>query len=134
VSRENVEIIAAGVRAYNDGDLDALLAVLDPEAELVPVRSLLEGSSYRGHEGVRRLLAEMGEEWSQFEIHPDAYREAGDRVLLLAHFHMRGRAIGMEASTPAAWVFECREGMITRMRAYSDQDEALEAVGLREPD
>jgi uncharacterized protein len=132
MSKENVEIIAAGVRAYNDGDLDGLLAVLDPDAELVPMQSLLEGGSYRGHEGVRRLFAEMGEEWSAFEIHPDAYREAGDRVLLLAHFQVLGRASGMEASTPAAWVFECREGKIIRMRAYSDQEEAMQAVGLRE--
>ena len=66
MSQENVEAVAAGVRAYNDDDLDALLALLDVDAELVPVRSLLEGGSYRGHEGVRRFLAEMGEEWSRF--------------------------------------------------------------------
>jgi ketosteroid isomerase-like protein len=132
MSRENVEAVAAAVQAYNDDDLDALLALLDVEAELVPVRSLLEGGSYRGHEGVRRLLAEMGEEWSRFEIHPDAYREAGDRVVLLAHFQVRGRASGVEASTPAAWVIDLRDGKITRLRAYSDQEEALRAAGLRE--
>jgi uncharacterized protein len=131
MSKENVEALAAGVQAYNDDDLDALLAVLDVDAELVPVRSLLEGGSYRGHEGVRRFLEEMGEEWSRFEIHPDAYREAGDSVVLLAHFQLRGRASGVEASTPAAWVVDFRDGKITRLRAYSDQEEALRAVGLQ---
>ena len=128
MSQQNVELVAAGVRAYNDGDLGGLLATLDPDAELVPVRSLLEGGSYRGHDAVRRWLAEMGEEWSRFEIHPDAYRDTGDRVLLLAHFHVRGRASGVEVSTPAAWVFDCRDGKITGMHAYSDPDEAQRAL------
>jgi ketosteroid isomerase-like protein len=132
MSQENVDAVAAGVRAYNDGDLDAMLAVLAKDAELVPVRSLVEGGSYRGHEGLRRLLAEMGEEWARFEIHPDAYREIGDCVLLLAHFELRGRASGVEASAPAAWVCECRGGKITRIRAYSDQEEALGVLGLGE--
>ena len=132
MSQENVQAVEAAVRAYNDRDVDALLGVLDADAELVPMRSLVEGGSYRGHQGVRRLLAEMNEEWSRFEIHPDTLREMADSVLLLAHFELRGRASGMEASAPAAWVFDCRGGKITQIRAYSDQEQALRAVGQAE--
>jgi hypothetical protein len=36
MSQENVERYRQAARAFNDGDLDALLAVMDPEVEGLP--------------------------------------------------------------------------------------------------
>jgi hypothetical protein len=54
MSQENVEIARrlseASNRAYADGTPD-LYELLDPDIEWVPIKAILEGTTYRGHEG-----------------------------------------------------------------------------------
>jgi ketosteroid isomerase-like protein len=55
MSQGNVELFGRSVDAFNRRDLDALLALMDDDVELVPRIGAMEGeSSYRGHNGVRR--------------------------------------------------------------------------------
>jgi ketosteroid isomerase-like protein len=63
---QNVELLDRSYDALNRRDLDAYLALIDPEAEFTPRISQLEGGSvYRGHDGVR--------EWwlTLFAVFPD---------------------------------------------------------------
>jgi uncharacterized protein len=129
VSAGNIDIVRRGLDAYNDHDADRLLEVSDPEIEFVPLRSLVVGGSYRGHEGIRRFLEDVAEEWEDLVIQPDEFRERGDQVVMLGFFQARGRASGVETRAPVAWLFELHDRKVVRMRAYSDQTEALAALG-----
>jgi uncharacterized protein len=124
----NVELIRSGLDAYNRGDVEAVLANADPDIEFVPLRSLVVGGSYRGHEGIRRFFEDLGEEWEDFSIDNEEFREREDSVLLLGEFEAKGKASGMQVRSPVAWLFELRAGKVLRMRAYSSQDEALQAL------
>ncbi len=128
MSQADVETIRAGLAALNRRDVEAMLATLRADVELVPARAVLEGSVYRGHEGLRRWLEDMGEDWDDFRI--DAY-EARDldehRVLVVGRFHARGRSSGVMLDQPAAWVCEMDRGKVARMRFYADADAALAA-------
>ena len=53
MSQENVEQYRRAAQAFNEGDLDALVAVMDPEVEALPRVAPIEGG-YSGHDGVRR--------------------------------------------------------------------------------
>ena len=54
MSEENVELFYEANDAFNRRDLDALLALADPEIEWFPRIAELEGGRpYRGHDGVR---------------------------------------------------------------------------------
>jgi ketosteroid isomerase-like protein len=122
------EIARQGVEAYNRGDAEALVELSDPEITMVPVRALLEGGEYRGHEGVRRFLADMEEDWERREILIDEIRELDDGVLVLGTFTAVGRS-GNEVSQPVAWHSRFREGKLLRMVAYTDQETALRRLG-----
>jgi ketosteroid isomerase-like protein len=124
----NVEIIRRGLDAYNRGDVEAVLETADPDIEFVPLRSLIVGGSYLGHEGIRRFFEDLDEEWENFSISNEAFREREDSVLLLGEFKARGKASGVEVRSPVAWLFELHGGKVVRMRAYSSQDEALRAL------
>jgi hypothetical protein len=50
MSQENVELTRRGYQAFNDRDLDALLAGLHDEVEAFPRLAAVEGR-YRGHDG-----------------------------------------------------------------------------------
>ena len=124
----DVEIARRGIDAYNRGDLDALVELADPEVTMVPVRALLEGGEYRGHEGVRKFLSDMEEDWESRRIEVDEIREVGDGLLVLGTFAATGRS-GNEVRYPLAWHSVYRDGKLLSLRAYSDRDAALRSHG-----
>jgi ketosteroid isomerase-like protein len=131
MSDDNVEVVRRALEAYNERDVPLVLEMLDPDVELLPVRAVLEGTAYRGHSGFRQFLEDMAEDWEEFHPQPDSFRDLGeDRVLVAGRFCGRGKASGMEVETPAVWLCELREGKVMRVRFYSDEQAALEALGL----
>jgi uncharacterized protein len=132
MSQENVEVVRRAWERWNAGDLDSLVELIIPETEFIPLRSQLEGVSYRGPEGMRQFARDAAEEWEFLRVSPAEFRDLGDRVLLLGHFDARGRGSGMDIRFPVGWVMQLRDGKIIHIRTYSDPQEALEGVGLSE--
>jgi ketosteroid isomerase-like protein len=127
--QQTLDLIRAGVDALNRRDVDAMLATLDPDVELEPLRAVLEGSVYRGHEGLREWLDDMDEDWQDFHFEiADLRPLAPDRVLLVGRVRARARASGVELDDTAAWVCDVRDGKVARVHFYSDAKSALEAV------
>ncbi|MEK6327617.1 MAG: nuclear transport factor 2 family protein [Actinomycetota bacterium] len=138
MSEENVELVrqmfgAAG-RAMNLGALDELYRLLDPDVEWIPINAALEGTRYRGHDGVRQWIEDMNRDWDFFEARTVEIRDLGDdRLLALGTWRARGRSSGVELdSQPAAWLLQLRGGKAVRMQTFTDRAKALEAAGLSE--
>jgi ketosteroid isomerase-like protein len=128
MSSEDVETIRAGVAALNRGDVDGMAATLDPDVELVPLRAALDGSVYVGHEGLRRWMADMAEDWPHFKLALGQIRELQPgQVLVEATMHLRGQS-GVKLDSPAAWLCDVREGKVARIRFYADSAAALAAA------
>jgi hypothetical protein len=63
MSQGNVETVRRRAEAFNRRDLDAFLALMDPEVEMVPILAKLEGAernTYRGRAGRLVLFAALG--------------------------------------------------------------------------
>jgi uncharacterized protein len=123
------EIARRGIEAFNRGDVEALIELADPELRLVPVRSLLEGGEYHGHDGIRRYIADMDEDWQESEIVIEEIMEAGDGILVLGTFTFMGRS-GNEVSQRIAWHTTYRDGKLLSLVAYTDQESARRDLGL----
>jgi ketosteroid isomerase-like protein len=127
----NVEIVRAGLDAWNRRDVAAVIEILDPDAELVPMRAVLEGTVYRGPKGFQTFLQDMGEDWEHFHLEPDDFRAIDEtRVLVLGRVLGRGRASGMDVEAPAAWVCELHDGKVTRVQFYANPEAAQADLGL----
>lgn len=124
-----VELARRGIDAYNAGDVEALLGLADPEVTMVPVRALLEGGEYRGHDGVRRFLADMEEDWASRGVEVDEICQLEHGVLVLGTFVAVGRS-GNEVRYPLAWHSVYRDERLLRMTAYSDREAARRELGL----
>ena len=128
MSAQDVETIRAGVAALIKGDLEGMMAALDPDVELVTLKSVLDGTEYRGHEGLRRWLADMREDWSDWELTLDDVSEAAHgRILVKAHMRLHGRS-GVALDQPAAWLCQMRSGRATKIQFYGDPVAALKAA------
>jgi ketosteroid isomerase-like protein len=130
MSTENAQIVRRLLEAFNDRDLDAMLAGIHSDAELQSLRAQLEGKAYRGHEGVRQMLADFDEDWTFVRMEATDFREAGDRVVMLGRLHARGRASGVDLDVPIGVVWTLRDGKVVGARTFSEQVDALQAAGF----
>jgi ketosteroid isomerase-like protein len=131
MSEENVKLYRRAAQAFNDRDLDALLAVMDPEVEGLPRLAPIEGG-YSGHDGVRRWFDSLHAAFPDFHAAVVDVRDLGH--LTFAELLNRGRGAGSD--TPfeqSSWhVAEWRGEKCVRWQVYGTRAEALEAVGLSE--
>jgi ketosteroid isomerase-like protein len=135
MSQENVEAFKRVIAAWNRGDIDAGLEMLDPAVEVHAVApAALGGEStiYRGHEGARGLFRDVQEAFPQLQIEISEIRDLGERIVAIGHLHGRGKESGAEVESPIAYVYEFKNGKATRINDFLNPKEALEAAGLRE--
>src|SRR6476620_1755625 len=131
MSQENVRAFQAMVQAINRGDIDGLLRFAAEDVEFLAYRSVMEGG-YRGHEGLRRYLADTAQTFEVFQLDHHDVRELGDQVVAVGTAHIRGRGGGVETDIPTAGVASFRGGKMTRWEDFGDGQKALKAVGLAE--
>lgn len=131
MSQENVELARRAFQAFNDRDLDTVLAGLHDDVEVFPRIAAVEGG-YRGHDGVRRWWAQLLGAFPDFHVEILEVRDLGEFMVLA--LRLRGR--GAESATPidaAVWhVNQFRDGKVVSWRVYTSELEALEAAAPRE--
>jgi ketosteroid isomerase-like protein len=99
VSHANVELIQSGYKAWNEGDIDAVLRTLDPEVEWHGHPRLPEPGPFAGREAVGRWFASVREALEALAVSPLAYVEAGNSVVVPVHITGRGRGSGVEVES-----------------------------------
>jgi ketosteroid isomerase-like protein len=118
------------IDAFNEGDLDAFVAVLDPGVELHSGRGLRKGIE------AARLWATRAPAGVQQTIELDELYEegleggGGTAVALIRrcwHWAEDGAAAGVDEM---AWLFELHGGAIHSWRPFDDRAEALRAGGF----
>jgi limonene-1,2-epoxide hydrolase len=110
------------IRAFNERDLDAFVAVLHPEVELHSMKGLRKGRE------AARLWATRASGGVQQTIEADELFEDGDRALALIkrawHWDEDGSAAGEDEM---AWLFELHGHLIRSWRPYDDRELAWRA-------
>ena len=116
--------------AFNRRDGKAFDALLADDAEVMPMRSTLEGTIYRGADAGTQYCAAVEESWADLEWEVEEMRADSDWVLALGRIRGQGRVSGAGIDVEAAWVARFRDGLITSFRTWTNRTEALRAVGL----
>jgi ketosteroid isomerase-like protein len=128
MAREDVDAVRRFYAAWTAGDLDAMLAEVDPDVEAQPVLGLLyERPSYKGHGGISHWFEEVDDLWDDFEAHVESTHEVDGAVIAFIRLvaYSRGRA----SDSRIAVVCRFRDGKILSFRGR-DRDEVLEELDL----
>ena len=80
---ENVEQLRRAVEAFNRRDGAGFDALLTSDAEIVPVRAALEGTTYRGKDAGSQYCAAVEETWESLRWEVEEIREVGDSAVAL---------------------------------------------------
>jgi ketosteroid isomerase-like protein len=133
MGQENVEIIRQVYEAASQREANTVFALYDPNVEL-DARRLGVGDLgvYHGHDGLRRLFAELYEAWGEIDYSYDELIDAGEHVVSIVTRHARGRASGVDLEQPFALLWTLRDRKVIRVMWFSARAEALEAAGLSE--
>ena len=133
MSQENVELVKDTMELLNRSARGerglGLLKRFAPDVRIDMSRRVFNPDVYVGHEGLRRLGAEVGQVWEEFTIEPERFVDAGDRVVVIEKRRGRGRGSGVETVQRSAVIWTLRDGQVVGMETDLDPDEALEAVG-----
>ncbi len=127
-AEENVRLAQRGFDAFNGGDVDAVLAMLDPEVEVYSDPGFLNSGYSYGRDGYLRWVGEWLEAWEEFVIEVIEIEAVGDdHVVSVVHQRGRGRG-GIEVEQDVAFMWEVRDGRAVRLHLYPDRAAALAAV------
>ena len=129
MAQDDLELVRSLFDAFSARDVERIVALTDPDVEIVSLRSALEGV-FRGHDGVRRWARGLLDTAENSWVEPDELRSANGRVLVIGRQGGRGNESGVPFEGPLAIVVEVRNGLLLRSQAYASADEAREAVGL----
>jgi ketosteroid isomerase-like protein len=120
------------IRAFNERDLDALCAVLDPEVELHSMKGLLRGIdaarlwATRKRGGVQQTI-----DLEQLHEYGGAAGGGGRAVaMIMRRWHWDDDEGEFAGEDEMAWAFELRGGRIRSWRPFEDRAEALRVAGF----
>ncbi len=126
----HIELAERAYSAWNDDDLEGMLAFCHPEAEFTPsgVFPGLE-SGYRGEGGIRRWWNTFHEPWREIKVIPERMAKRPGGVAVLIRFEGLGRD-GIETTMRFINWIEIRDGLLYRLVGQPASDEAIRELGL----
>jgi ketosteroid isomerase-like protein len=135
MSQEILDFVRAVIDAVARQDAAGLMELTDPEVEWHPFAAqLAEGGVYRGHEGIKRYVSDLGDAWEFLRGEADDALVVGNVVVLVGHLRFRGRGSGVETEVATGWVLKLRNRRVVYMRSFRDPEQALLTLGLSEQD
>jgi ketosteroid isomerase-like protein len=132
---QQVEIVRRAVEAFGDAISDrkaeGFLGMLDADVDLeLPSALRQDVIRLHGVEEVRGYLEETADAYVELRVEPREFRPL-DRGRLLVIGRWQGRASGGTTAfgTPVALIVELRGEKVSRLHAFMDEQQALEAAG-----
>ena len=128
MSSEDVEVVRRGFERF--------IATGEPDWEvtdadvLVVDHDIMDGSEYRGHDGVQRWVEDWSTAWSAFTMRAERFVDAGECVVVIVQMKATGVASGIEIERQDGIVYRLREGRIVRLDYFNSAEQALAAAGL----
>jgi ketosteroid isomerase-like protein len=130
MARENIEVVRRTFEAFAAADLDSLLPLLDPGVE---VRSLLaepEGTTFRGHEGVRKWFATVHEIFPDWSPMLQRAHDLDGAVVAAFHVTATGAGSGVPIDEDFWYAARFAEGKIVSFGFFRTEGDAREALDL----
>jgi ketosteroid isomerase-like protein len=130
MSRENVELMRRTFERWNAGEREVDPDIVHPH---MVVRLAMTNAEYHGYDGLRSWMAEIDDQFGDWSLSIDRFRNASEgRLLALGAVHIRGRTSGVEFDQPMALLLTFADERLIELRTIPDHAEALAAAGLQE--
>jgi ketosteroid isomerase-like protein len=119
---QNVDVVRKGYEAFGRGDINGLLAQLDPDVEWrTPGPADLPTAGHRrGHEAVQEFFQTLLGLLDIQRFEPKQFIAQGDMVIVVGEDTSRVKATGTTFEIRFAHVFTVRNGKVVAFEEYLD--------------
>jgi ketosteroid isomerase-like protein len=131
MSEEHVEIVREAHQRFSETG-QPIWDRIDADTEVFDYDIPDARNPYRGAAGVAEWLADFAAAWDSYAMEVERVIDAGDRVVSLFRIRAVGAGSGAAVKRGDGMVWTFRGDKLARLDYFNDQDEALEAVGLKE--
>jgi ketosteroid isomerase-like protein len=129
VGSDGVDLVRRAYLAWEEGDVEELLSLVDPEVSWSPVLRFLEGEiAALGRAELRRWFRHVHITYRSLRPVPQRFEDHGDRVLVLGRLVGASRLEEGELDVPVAWVWTVNAGHIAAMEAFREEGAARQAI------
>ena len=129
---ENLEVRALAEMAFealNSGDLEGFLALATEDVEFTSLVAEVEGTTFRGHDGVRTWWETVRGAFADVHWEVLEVRRYGDGAI--GDVRMTGMLGGVPVNLMMWLAARLREGRVSWWSFFRTEREALEALGVR---
>jgi ketosteroid isomerase-like protein len=105
--------------AFKNGDIDACVDLIHPDATWHPSPKLDDSDAVRGREDVRIVLEALHDRFADsIDVLPEDGRQVGDHVLMVTMIQGRNQFTKQPIKSREAWVVSIRDDKWSRIVAY----------------
>jgi ketosteroid isomerase-like protein len=117
--------------AFNRRDTAEIVELCDEEMEFYAVTAEEVGRNepYVGTDGLSAYMRDVATVWEELLITPKQVERRGDSLLVRGRVYLRSRALGIR-DMPTAWIWDLRDDLFIRGRAFVDPEEAVRLFSL----
>jgi ketosteroid isomerase-like protein len=133
MSESPVAVVRALFEHANAGEIDRVIDLLAPDSVfVVPPEASAEPDTYRGRDGARRYFSgfDGALDGVRFEL-LDIVEVTTDAALAATRLTGRGTTTGIQVEQDTFVLLTVRDGLVTRIKPYTDREQAL--AELRSP-
>jgi ketosteroid isomerase-like protein len=149
VTQQNVETLRQIYEAFNERDIDRLMAGFHPDIKIRETQDLAYAAAllrvlgprfvilsggYSGHAEVRRLWETVWEISDWFEVEVEDYIETGEYMIVDLVLRARAKGTGREGEARTAHLWMMRDGKGIRLEVYADKQQALALARMPDSD
>jgi ketosteroid isomerase-like protein len=130
MSQENVETIKRLYEAWQRDGFGIVPDLMDPDIEWVNPANAIEPGTRRGYEGFAAAANSFSSVYRESRVTDATFYDAGDRVAVTASMTSRGGGSEFPIEAQRGYVFDLRDGKVTRLAWFTDPAQALDSVGV----
>jgi len=123
---ELTDRLRTAYEGFERRDMEAVLAVMDPEIEWDATDALAHTGMYHGHEGVTDYITSLSAAWDEYQLIPEEFTESGDGAHVMVLGTVKGTLTdGQDIDARFAHVLQLEDGRVTRLKVCLDREAAL---------
>lgn len=128
---DNLTAVSTLYDAFNRGDIDTVLAGMDPDVTWIEPRGdPLSGGHYRGPAAVvSQVFAPLTAAYERFEVQPGRFIDGGETVVVEGVF-VGTTTAGVSFEIPFVHVCDVHDGRVLQFANYTDTAEFRRVLDL----
>ncbi len=124
-----VEGLRAAYAAFNRGDLNAAVELLDPRVEWIEPNDFPGGGTYHGVDAAKHYLSQSRDGAAEVISEPEQFIPIDNRIIVFVRARVLPKGSSEWQQVILADVYTFQDGRVIQMHAFADRQEALRWAG-----